>query len=151
MDLFQTLLAAFSEKTGLDIEPGVDGSVEIEADGVFVTVQNRENQGDIVMFALPLYDVAADETMMRKALELSAHGLGTDGFFLGLADGAFVLSAVQPLEGFGAEDFALKMLALSRASKNVAAALTRAVAESVAETVEAEKSSEACNLGALRV
>ena len=68
MNAFQTLLAAFSEKTGLNIEPGVDGSVEIEADGVFVTVQNRENQGDIVMFALPLYDVAADSRSKLRRL-----------------------------------------------------------------------------------
>lgn len=151
MNAFESLIAEFSEKTGLEIVAGADGSVEIEADGVFVTAQPREQSGDVVMFALPLYDEPASEAMMRRALELSAHGLGTDGFFLGLADGSFVLSCVRPLEGLGAEDFAVRMLALSRASRRIARELSGALAEEVLAAASKENEPLACNLDTLRV
>ena len=151
MNVFESLIAGFSEKTGLDISTGADGSVEIEADGVFVTVQPREQSGDIVLFSLPLYDEPASEAMMRRALELSAHGLGTDGFFLGLADGSFVLSCVLPLEGLGAEDFAVRMLELSRTSRRIARELSRAIAEEVLAETSKESGPESGNLDALRV
>ena len=148
MTVFESLIAEFSEKTGIEIAAGADGS---EADGVFVTAQPREQSGDVVMFALPLYDEPANEAMMRRALELSAHGLGTDGFFLGLADGSFVLSCVRPLEGLGAEDFAVRMLELSRASRRIARDLSYALAEEVLAAASKENESLSCNLDTLRV
>lgn len=151
MTSFESLIADFSEKSGLEIAAGADGSVDIEADGVFVTVQPREQSGDIVMFALPLYDEPASEAVMRRALELSAHGSGTDGFFLGLADGSFVLSCVRPLEGLGAEDFAVLMLELSRASRRIARELSGAIADEVLAEFSKEKEHIDCNPDVLRV
>lgn len=149
MTAFEALIAEFAEKSGLDVKADASGSVQIEADGRIVTVQYRPRKGDIVMFALPLYDYQADEPMMRKALELSAHGLGTGGFFLGLHDGSFVLSAVRPLvdDPFGAEMFAQTLLALSRTSQRVADALALASAE---EATEKSRESD-CNIDGIRV
>ena len=53
--------------------------------------------------------------MLRRALELAANGGGTDGFFLGLKEGMFMLSAVLPLGGLSAEEFGRRLIALGAA------------------------------------
>ena len=129
MNVFATLVADFAEKTG--VEPGKLGAdnFDVEADGVVVSAQYRAERDDCVIFSLPLEDVRPDGPMLRRALELAANGTGTDGHFLGLREGMFMLSAVLPLEGLSADDLGRRILMLAAASKRVADELSRASAE----------------------
>ena len=129
MNAFATLVADFAEKTG--VEPGKLGAdnFDVEADGVVVSAQYRAERDDCVIFSLPLEDAQPDGPMLRRALELAADGVGTDGHFLGLREGMFVLSAVLPLAGLTADDLGRRILVLAAASKRVADALSRASAE----------------------
>ena len=129
MNAFATLVADFAEKTG--VEPGKLGAdnFDVEADGVVVSAQYRAERDDCVIFSLPLEDAQPDGPMLRRALELAADGAGTDGHFLGLREGMFMLSAVLPLAGLSADDFGRRILMLAAASKRVADELSRASAE----------------------
>ena len=129
MNAFATLVADFAEKTG--VEPGKLGAdnFDVEADGVVVSAQYRAERDDCVIFSLPLEDAEPDGPMLRRALELAANGAGTDGHFLGLREGMFMLSAVLPLAGLSADDFGRRILMLAAASKRVADELSRASAE----------------------
>ena len=129
MNAFATLVADFAEKTG--VEPGKLGAdnFDVEADGVVVSAQYRAERDDCVIFSLPLEDAQPDGPMLRRALELAANGPGTDGHFLGLREGMFMLSAVLPLAGLSADDFGRRILMLAAASKRVADELSRASAE----------------------
>ena len=122
-------MADFAEKTG--VEPGKLGAdnFDVEADGVVVSAQYRAERDDCVIFSLPLEDAEPDGPMLRRALELAADGAGTDGHFLGLREGMFLLSAVLPLAGLSTEEFGRRLLALAASSKRVADALSRATAE----------------------
>lgn len=115
MNPFDALLADFAQKTGLEFGgPGTD-SLDLEADGVAVCAQYRAERDDCVVFSLPLEDTEPDGPMLRCALELAANGGGTDGFFLGLKEGMFMLSAVLPLGGLSAEEFGRRLIALGAA------------------------------------
>ena len=129
MNAFATLVADFAEKTG--VEPGKPGadSIDVVADGVAVSAQYRADRDDCVIFSLPLEDAQPDGPMLSRALELAANGAGTDGHFLGLREGMFMLSAVLPLAGLSADDFGRRILMLAAASKRVADELSRASAE----------------------
>jgi len=139
---FERLMADFGEAAGIDARPDAQGTVWIDSDGVMVTVQHRPEHDDMVIFSLPLSGEAADETIMRRALELSSAGLGTGGFYIGLHDGYLTLSAVIPLEGLDAEAFAKRLLALSSATTRVTNSITASVAEASAARYEAQKSRE---------
>lgn len=141
MTSFESLIAEFSEKTGMQLSPGRDGSVSLEADGIYITVQSREARGDAILFSLPLGDMKPEPATMEKALELAAHGVGTDGFYLGISGGAFVLSGAMPVEGTSAEDFANKLLSLAAATEKVETAMARAIAEYAESEVEREENS----------
>ncbi|MBR4251794.1 MAG: type III secretion system chaperone [Kiritimatiellae bacterium] len=115
MNPFDALLADFAQKTGLEFGgPGTD-NLDLEADGVAVCAQYRAERDDCVVFSLPLEDTEPDGPMLRRALELAANGGGTDGFFLGLKEGMFMLSAVLPLGGLSAEEFGRRLIALGAA------------------------------------
>lgn len=129
MNSFEALLADFAQKTGLEIGGSGADSLDLEADGIAVCAQYRAERDDCVVFSLPLEDTEPDGPMLRRALELAANGGGTDGFFLGLKEGMFMLSAVLPLGGLSAEEFGRRLIALGAASKKVAEALSRASAE----------------------
>lgn len=152
MTAFESLIAEFSEKTGAQLSPGHDGSVSFEADGIYITVQSREARGDAFLFSFPMGDMKPEPATMEKALELAAHGLGTDGFYLGISGGAFVLSGAMPVEGASAESFANKLLSLAAATEKVETALARAIAEYAdAEVGREDNSAVAGNLSLLHV
>ena len=129
MNAFATLVADFAEKTGVEPRKLGADNFDVEADGVVVSAQYRAERDDCVIFSLPLEDAEPDGPMLRRALELAANGTGTDGHFLGLREGMFMLSAVLPLAGLSADDFGRRILMLAAASKRVADELSRASAE----------------------
>ena len=152
MTAFESLIAEFAEKTGEALSPARDGSVSLEADGIYITVQSREARGDAILFSLPIGDMKPEPATMEKALELAAHGLGTDGFYLGISGGAFVLSGSMPVEGASAEDFANRLLSLAAATAKVEKALAGAIAEYAAAEVEREENPGAAgNLSVIQV
>ena len=139
MTSFESLIAEFAEKTGEMFSPAKDGSVSLGVDGVFITIQNCETRGDMTLFTFPLGDMQPEPATMEKALMLAAHGLGTDGFYLGISCGAFVLSGTMPVEGSSAEDLANKLLSLAAATAKVEKALAGAIAEYARAQVEREE------------
>ncbi len=139
MTVFESLIAEFSEKTGHALAPEADGSVSLEADGVPITVQSRENRGDMVLFSFPAGDMKPDSATMGKALELAAHGEGTDGFHLGISGGVLVLSGTMPLHGTSAENMAAKLLSLAAATTRVGTALSGAQTEYAEAAAEREE------------
>ena len=139
MGSFETLISEFSEKTGLALQLGKNGSVDLVVDGLDVSVQYRPDRDDCVMFTLPLYDTEPEPCMMRRALELAANGAGTDGHFLGIKEGMFVLSSVVKIDGLSAEGFAERLISLANMTSRVAESLASAVAEDVAERVEKDE------------
>ena len=139
---FERLMAEFGEAAGIDTRPDAKGTVWIDSDGVMVTVQYRQEHDDIVIFSLPLSGETADETIMRRALELSSAGFGTGGFYIGLHDGFLTLSTVIPLEGLDADALAKRLLALSSATTRVTNSITATVAEESVARYEAQKSRE---------
>ncbi|MBQ6141241.1 MAG: type III secretion system chaperone [Kiritimatiellae bacterium] len=149
---FERLIADFSEAAGFGMETDSDGTAWCEADGVLVTVQHRPKSGDAVILTFPFGEMPADEPMMRHALELSVAGIGTGGFFLGLHEGVFTLSAAIPLEGLDAEAFGRRMLDLAAATRRVALSVGTSVVDECVEQIEAaERSSAACNQFSIRV
>lgn len=142
MNAFATLVADFAEKTG--VEPGKLGAdnFDVEADGVVVSAQYRAERDDCVIFSLPLEDAEPDGPMLRRALELAANGTGTDGHFLGLREGMFMLSAVLPLAGLSADDFGRRILMLAAASKRVTDELSRASAEGDGSAADSSQNSK---------
>lgn len=140
MNSFETLISGFCEKTGLALQSGKDGSVDLVVDGLDVSVQYRQDKDDCVLFTLPLYDTEPEPCMMRRALELAANGAGTGGHFLGIKEGMFVLSSVVKTDGLSAEGFAERLISLANTTRHVAESLASAVAEDVAERVEKDES-----------
>ena len=136
---FERLMVEFSEAAGIEARPDAQGTVWIDTDGVMVTVQYRQEHDDVLIFSLPLSGEIADETMMRRALELSSAGLGTGGFYIGLHDGYLTLSTVIPLEGLNADMLAKRLLELSSATTRVTNSVTATVAETSAARYEAQK------------
>ena len=152
MTAFESLIAEFSEKTGVALPLAKDGSVSLDVDGVYITVLSREAKGDVLLFSFPLGDMKPDPATMEKALTLAAHGSGTDGFHLGISDGVFVLSGATPVDGASAEDFANRILSLSAATAKVGRALAGALAEYAEAAALREKNSGASrNLSLIHV
>ena len=132
MTPFSSLVAEFSEKTGVTLgKPGAD-SFDIIADGILVSVQYRPDKDDCIIFTLPLGDMEPEPAMLRRALELAANGAGTGGHFLGIREGMFVLSAIVPLAGMSADAFGQRLIALADISHRVGEQLALAVGEAVA-------------------
>ncbi len=152
MTSFESLIADFSGKTGLPLTTGRDGSVSLETDGIYITVQSRPDRNDILLFCFPAGDQKPEPATMEKALELAAHGLGTGGFHLGISAGAFVLSGSMPLDGASAENLGEKLISLAEAAGKVASAFAHAIADSVeAETENRKIRDSGCNLSILQV
>ena len=130
MNSFESLISDFANKAEISLGSASDSSVDLVVDGIDVSVQYRPDHDDCVMFTLPLGDMVPEPPMERRALELSANGAGTGGHFLGIKEGAFVLSSVAQVSGLSAEDFASRLIALANVMRRVAESLVLAVAES---------------------
>lgn len=116
MNEFERLLAEFSALAGLDAKADAKDAFSLESDGIVFTLQFLREANDVVLFA-PLSDPDAAEgptpQMLRRALELSYDGRGTDGAFLGLFDGQLVLSFHIPMQDLDANALAAKLSAFA--------------------------------------
>ncbi|MCR5537552.1 MAG: type III secretion system chaperone [Succinivibrio sp.] len=114
MSLFQKLIEDLSAKTGLDLKLDAYDACSLENNGLFVTIQYKREQDEIVLFA-PVTDPdeisELSEEMLRTALTLSFNGLGTNGYFLGLFDDSLLLSTSIPCSrDLDVETFAEKIV-----------------------------------------
>ena len=95
MTQFESLISELAAASGLALQVDAQDSCSLETDGIIVTIQYRRERDDVVLFA-PVTEPDTDlppETL-RTALSLACHGEGTYGNFLGLFDGALILSAL---------------------------------------------------------
>ena len=133
MTQFESLISELAAASGLALQVDAQDSCSLETDGIIVTLQYRRERDDVVLFA-PVTEPDTDlppETL-RTALSLACHGEGTYGNFLGLFDGALILSALLPLEGLDAEMLAAHLLAFSDAAVAVRDALAASVSPDAA-------------------
>lgn len=97
MNPFESLIADFSAKTGLDLAPDERQGCFLETEGILITIQHRQDADDIVIFA-PVTDPDASErptrAMLEKALALAYNGTGTSGANLGMFNGELILSVL---------------------------------------------------------
>lgn len=116
MNAFDKLIADFAEMTGLGIAPDDRQGCILEAEGMLITIQYRQNADEVVIF-VPVTDAEAEvpltKEMYAKALSLSYDGKGTGGASLGLFDGNLILSTHIPMQGLDAESFGAKLSAFT--------------------------------------
>jgi len=124
MSPFESLIHDFAASTGLPLEIDAQDACTLETDGLFVTIQYRRDRDDVALFSSVSDPGAAlpPETL-RTALGLACNGAGTRGNFLGLFDGALLLSTFLPMEGLTAESLAPRILAFADAAVAVREAL----------------------------
>ena len=129
MTSFESLIADFSQKTGLGLVPDERAGCILETDGIFITLQHRAESDDVVVFA-PVTDPEAaarpTRAMLERALSLAYDGRGTYGAFLGLFDGELILSVHLPMQGLDAETLAARLTAFADAAVSVRAEVAAA-------------------------
>ena len=137
MNAFEKLIADFSSKTGLGLVPDERQGCLLETEGIIITIQYRQGEDDIVIFA-PVTDpdsgVALTKTMCEKALSLSYNGKGTNGATLGLFDGNLILSVHLPMQGLNAEALGDKLMTFADAAVSTRAEIAAAANASEAES-----------------
>ena len=153
MTSFESLIADFSQMTGLDLAPDERAGCMLETDGIFITMQYRAESDDVVLFA-PVTDPGAaarpSKAMLERALSLAYDGRGTSGAFLGLFNGELILSVHLPMQGLDAAALAARLTAFADAAVSVRAEIAAAAGGDEDDEIAAEGDGE-CNLFACRV
>ena len=123
MKPFDALIKEFAEATGLPLQVAEDDSCCLEYEDIIITLQYRQANDDVVFFA-PVMTPDEDETLpngvLRRALELSYNGQGTRGAFLGMFDGALVLSVSLPMNGLGADQLCARVQNFAETAQGIA-------------------------------
>ena len=132
MKPFEALMKGFTMATGLPMQISVDDSCSLETEGMIITMQYRQESDDIVIFA-PVMTPDEDETLpngvLRKALELSYNGKGTHGAFLGLFEGALVLSDAVSTQGLNVDILCAHIIAFTEIAQSIAHELETVLTE----------------------
>ena len=152
MSVFEKLISEFATMTGLEIAPDVNESCTLESNGVIITIQYRSDADDVVIFA-PLAipeNGSYSRSAYEKALSLAYDGQGTGGAFLGLFDGALILSLHLPVEGLDAPTLGVRLTAFADAAESLNAEIA-VVPEDVAEPARIDGLDFSCNQTSIRV
>jgi len=132
MKPFEALIKGFAEATGLPLQIAADDSCSLETEGMIITMQYRQESDDIVIFA-PVMTPDENETLpnavLRKALEFSYNGQGTRGAFLGLFEGALVLSIAVPTHGLDVNSLCIRIIAFTETAQGIALELEKILTE----------------------
>ena len=132
MKPFEALIKEFAETTGLPLQVAEDESCSLEYEDIIITMQYCQASEDVVFFA-PVMTPDDDETLpngvLRRALELSYKGERTRGAFLGMFDGALVLSVSLPLNGLDADQMCARVLAFAETAQGIALELQATLSE----------------------
>ena len=115
MEKDELLVRELSELIGVELAYSDDKTCDLAVDGRIVVLRYRPEDDDWLYFGVVSEpeDDQPRETL-TKALELNLFGSETLGMHLGLFGNALVLSGTLPMEGLTAEDFAERLLFLSR-------------------------------------
>ncbi|WP_202108109.1 type III secretion system chaperone [Succinivibrio dextrinosolvens] len=132
MSVFKKLISELAELSGLPLEIDNKNSCSLESDSLIITLQYRKANNDIVIFA-PVTDPDRysniNESVLRKALELSFNGTGTEGNYLGLFNNDLILSSVINLRELTAEKLAECIFAFKQNASFVRESLASAYEE----------------------
>lgn len=134
MNRFEAIISELAAATGLGLAVDAQDSCSLITGETIITMQYRRDLDDVVIFA-PLRDGddALSLPVMQKALELGFNGAGTHGCFIGLFNGALVLSTFVPLEGMTAQSLGERILAFADVAADVEDSLEGACAGVVAD------------------
>ncbi len=123
MAFFDTLISEVASATGLPLSVHKD-CCDLATDKFPLTVKYRERHNDLLLLAaIRSEGVPLLAATMRRALELAFNGEKTRGCYLGLCEGALVLSRSLAVEGMNAESFAAQLLAFSEVAQDIATEL----------------------------
>ena len=132
MTPFETLIKDFAEKTGLPLQVEADNSCSLETDDMIFTMQYRQENDDVIIFA-PVMTGEDNEKLpygvLKKALELSYNGRGTRNAFLGMFDGALVLSITLPMNNLDADSLGIHILTFAETAQGIALELKNILVE----------------------
>ena len=132
MKPFDALINEFAEATALPLEVAADDSCSLEYENIIITLQYRQASDDVVIFA-PVLTPDEEETLpnnvLRRALELSYNGKGTRGAFLGMFDGALVLSVSLPLHGLDVDLLSARIMTFAETAQGIALELETVLSE----------------------
>lgn len=115
MEKDELLVRELSELIGVELSYSGDKMCDIAVDGRIVVLRFRPENDDWLYFGV-VSESEGDQPRetLAKALELNLFGSETLGMHLGLFGNALVLSGSVPMEGLTAENFAERLLMLSR-------------------------------------
>ena len=136
MTPFDSLITQFAKSTGLPLEVAADNSCTLETGGITITLQYRPEHDDIAIFSpVAIQDGATGfpAATLKRALELSFNGTGTQGGFLGLFEDALILTAFIKLNGLDADILAVRILSFTDTAQGIALELADVSAHSNVE------------------
>lgn len=117
MEKDELLIRELSELIGVELAYSDDKTCDLAVDGRIVVLRYRPEDEDWLYFGVvsePEPEADQPREVLVKALELNLFGSETLGMHLGLFGSALVLSGSVPIEGLTAENFAERLLFLSR-------------------------------------
>ena len=115
MEKDELLVGELSELIGVELSYSDDRTCDLAVDGRIVVLRYRPDDDDWLYFGV-VSESEDDQPrgLLAKALELNLFGSETLGMHLGLFGNALVLSGSVPMDGLTAENFAERLLFLSR-------------------------------------
>ena len=115
MENDELLVRELSELIGVELSYSDDRTCDLAVDGRIVVLRYRPDDDDWLYFGV-VSESEDDQPrgLLAKALELNLFGSETLGMHLGLFGNALVLSGSVPMDGLTAENFAERLLFLSR-------------------------------------
>ncbi len=123
MKPFDALIKEFAETTGLPLQVAGNDSCNLEYEDIIITMQYRHASDDIVIFA-PVLTTDEYETLpngvLFRALELSYNEEGTRGAFLGMFEGALVLSVSLSMNWLDAAQLCARVLTFAETAQDIA-------------------------------
>ena len=125
MSIFDNLVDEFAAMTGLPVALDGHDFFTLRSNDVEITVQYRCATDDVVLVT-PVAGQDGEElsgAVYVKALELAYNGHGTAGAFLGLLDGALILTRHLPLQGLDAPMLGIRLTEFADAAETLKAEL----------------------------
>lgn len=115
MEKDELLVRELSELTGVELAYSDDKTCDLSVDGRIVVLRYRPEDDDWLYFGV-VSETEDDQSreVLAKALKLNLFGSETLGMHLGLFGNALVLSGSVTMDGLTAENFAERLLFLSR-------------------------------------
>ncbi|MBR3820688.1 MAG: type III secretion system chaperone [Kiritimatiellae bacterium] len=115
MEKDELLVRELSELIGVELSYSDDRTCDLAVDGRIVALRYRPDDDDWLYFGV-VSETEDDQSreVLAKALKLNLFGSETLGMHLGLFGNALVLSGSVPMDGLTAENFAERLLFLSR-------------------------------------